>query len=229
MSLNMTTYKNKQKTSIDSTTTVYIVGNNQLQNELLRSFLESQDGYACASKTEFETEILEHISNDGHIILLFDSYSMFVHLLNKNNQLGLEIRQGRCHPILFNIEENQGIEKKAIYCGIRGAFYNNEPKDNIIKGLSAVLNGELWFPRKVISDYILTERNKCIEDDCVFFKITLRERQVLIELSKGASNQEIAENLFISMHTVKTHIYNCYRKIGVSNRMQATAWTLRNL
>jgi LuxR family transcriptional regulator, maltose regulon positive regulatory protein len=50
-----------------------------------------------------------------------------------------------------------------------------------------------------------------------------REREVVLLIADGLSNQEIAERLFISVATVKTHINNIFNKLGVSNRMQAIA------
>jgi LuxR family transcriptional regulator, positive regulator of biofilm formation len=226
--MKMNTLGHDGGSAFDSTTMVYIIGKNQLQNDLLQSFIESQECFACASETELRAEILK-MNDEGHLILILDSSMADVHFLNKNGNLTRAIRQSHCHPILFNVKADQGIEKKAIQCGIKGVFYCNDPKEHLIKGLHAVLAGELWFPRKVISDYILTEEKHRLEDDGGFPQVTLRERQILAELSKGASNQEIADNLHISQHTVKTHIYNCYRKIGVSNRLQATIWASRHL
>lgn len=48
-----------------------------------------------------------------------------------------------------------------------------------------------------------------------------REMEVLELMAKGFSNQEIAENLFISIHTVKTHSSNIFSKLDVSRRVQA--------
>lgn len=45
----------------------------------------------------------------------------------------------------------------------------------------------------------------------------------------GASNIEIARLLFISENTVKTHLYNLFRKIAVKNRTQAVTWANENL
>ena len=43
------------------------------------------------------------------------------------------------------------------------------------------------------------------------------------------NSQEIADKLCISSHTVKTHIYNIFKKIGVPNRLQAALWAAKNL
>ena len=53
--------------------------------------------------------------------------------------------------------------------------------------------------------------------------LTNREIEILLILSKGLSNQEIAERLFISPETVKRHLYNIYQKFDVKNRQQAIA------
>jgi len=52
------------------------------------------------------------------------------------------------------------------------------------------------------------------------FSVTPREREVIALVITGRSNREITEELFISPDTVKKHLYNAYRKLGVSNRVQ---------
>jgi DNA-binding CsgD family transcriptional regulator len=52
--------------------------------------------------------------------------------------------------------------------------------------------------------------------------LTRREKQVIEELSKGLAYKEIAVNIFISRETVKQHLKNIYRKMGVRNRTEAT-------
>lgn len=52
--------------------------------------------------------------------------------------------------------------------------------------------------------------------------LTEREKQVIDELSKGLGYKEIAGKIFISPETVKQHLKNIYRKMGVRNRMEAS-------
>ncbi|MCI7146341.1 MAG: response regulator transcription factor [Clostridiales bacterium] len=51
------------------------------------------------------------------------------------------------------------------------------------------------------------------------YKITPREKEFIELIYKGKSNKEIAEELFLSESTVKTHIYNIFRKLDVKNRV----------
>ena len=53
------------------------------------------------------------------------------------------------------------------------------------------------------------------------FYLTERENNVLLSLSQGLTNAEIAKKLHISVHTVKAHLEAIYDKLGVGNRVQA--------
>ena len=52
------------------------------------------------------------------------------------------------------------------------------------------------------------------------YAISEREKSILVRMVEGRSNHEIKDELFISIHTVKNHIHNLYRKLGINNRSQ---------
>lgn len=56
---------------------------------------------------------------------------------------------------------------------------------------------------------------------------TERERDVLFLLLKGLNNKEISKKLFISNHTTKAHVASIYKKLGVSNRVQAAIKSMK--
>ena len=88
----------------------------------------------------------------------------------------------------------------------------------------AVLIGELWYPRHILAQFIDRKDTlpNPVDDTCVM--LTRREKEIVFKLAEGYSNLEIARHFRISPHTVKTHTYNIYKKINVSNRLQATLW-----
>ena len=59
-------------------------------------------------------------------------------------------------------------------------------------------------------------------------QLTEQERVVLTLLALGQRNASIADELFISVRTVETHVYHIFHKLGVSSRIEATLYTLRN-
>ncbi len=58
--------------------------------------------------------------------------------------------------------------------------------------------------------------------------LTKREKEILVAVASGASNEEIAQKFFISLHTAKKHLNNIYKKINVQSRLQAALWVTDN-
>jgi DNA-binding CsgD family transcriptional regulator len=59
--------------------------------------------------------------------------------------------------------------------------------------------------------------------------LTPKEIEILRMVAAGYSNSRISQELFVSLPTVKSHIYTIYRKINAPNRVQAVLWALKNL
>ncbi len=59
-------------------------------------------------------------------------------------------------------------------------------------------------------------------------ELTACEKRVLELIIEGKSNIEIAEHLYLSLSTIKTHVRNIFGKFGVNNRVQAAVFALRN-
>ncbi|MDR1530842.1 MAG: LuxR C-terminal-related transcriptional regulator [Clostridiales bacterium] len=66
----------------------------------------------------------------------------------------------------------------------------------------------------------IREEQKRLAETAKFYGLTVRETQVLEELRRGSSNKQIAERLFITDATVKFHVRNVLRKLGISDRTQ---------
>ena len=71
------------------------------------------------------------------------------------------------------------------------------------------------------------KENRSLEDNR--HSLTTREMKILQMVAAGYSNSKIADELSISPHTVKTHIYNAFKKIKAPGRLQAALWTIKNL
>jgi DNA-binding NarL/FixJ family response regulator len=62
--------------------------------------------------------------------------------------------------------------------------------------------------------------NSEIEKLTLKFKVTKREKEIIAQISLGKTNQQIADELFISLQTVKDHTHRIYKKIGVNSRIK---------
>ena len=119
----------------------------------------------------------------------------------------------------------------AVFTWLISLFLKQEQEKNIFNQLKLKQYGEeLDELKKTIEKTINSEdaignnmATKLNIDLSQLLKIALteREQEVLRELSKGITYQQIGENLFISKNTVKTHVLNIYEKLDVKNRTEA--------
>ncbi|HCE4655568.1 TPA: helix-turn-helix transcriptional regulator [Vibrio parahaemolyticus] len=135
--------------------------------------------------------------------------------------------------VLVNAEPNLRIESLLTWSNLKGLFYFEDDFDKVMMGLKGILNGENWLSRDILNQligYLLSLNNTVGELEIKLeMELTRREMQVLTALCQGGSNLDIADSLFVSEHTVKSHLYSIFRKLEVKNRMQAITWAKRNL
>jgi DNA-binding NarL/FixJ family response regulator len=130
---------------------------------------------------------------------------------------------------VYNVYPGWGIEEEALRFGIKGFFYKNDAMSLFLKGISAIFGQEVWVSREILLRTAMGGRRKkraAIQEKT---GLSVREIEILVLLSSGMQNEEIAQKLFISPNTVKTHLYNIFKKINVPNRLQATLWVAKNL
>ncbi len=133
---------------------------------------------------------------------------------------------------MLNLGYDLDTEELASWPHVKGIFGPGDSMDKVCQGLKAIIKGDNWLSRRLLDQlvnyYRGREANNIIEP-AIEVELTRREVQVLKMLKEGGSNMEIADSLFISEHTIKSHLYNIFRKLEVKNRTQATSWAKRNL
>ena len=202
---------------------IFIVGENILQNALLAAYLKDSVGAECICKTTLEGASRHKTEESVKNIVLIDCFAM-----NKDALLTLvgsdslgKVAYKR--PTLFNLHAKMSIEPTALRSGIRGFFYRDDSLAALTKGIVALFNNDYWVSRKILVDFLSGADISAIHA-IRFPNLTGRESELVTLLVQGLSNQTIADRLFISIPTVKSHLSNIYRKINVMNRLQAVCW-----
>jgi len=169
----------------------------------------------------------------GIIIIDYTSVVLTEEKLPKQTEI-----YARKHKILLvNLTKGDINEAVAIQRGCTGAIYENLRADEVIKAIYAVQQNEYWFSRKNISIALsnilqhgsASKESQLTQEQLMTVKsLTRREKAIVSLVCKGASNNDIAESLFISCHTVKTHIYSAFRKTQCKNRVELIYWAMKN-
>ena len=123
--------------------------------------------------------------------------------------------------------------------GARGFLLREHLDADLIKCIRVVARGELWLSTNMIGrvfDELL--RRECVKKHLVksspnshqlakMKDVSRREMEVRALISESMTNEEIAQKLFLSAKTVKTHIRNIFEKTGIRNRVEAVLLYIR--
>lgn len=212
---------------------VLILGPLNLQNEFLHYVINKEIKASCTiydqdlnAFPECVDENLVDLNAKTTMIFIDSADQSFEKILK---DIITNPHLSNCIIALFNLRENVGIEKKALSRQIRGFFYKDDHFEVFLKGIRSILRGEVWISREILLKYVLDsfeEKKMAIQEKTT---LTQREMEILGLVSMGSTNDEIADKMFISSNTVKTHLYNIFKKINVPNRLQAALWAAQNL
>ena len=210
---------------------IYIIGPRRLQNELLAGFLENRTGVVCHSiGTPSELPMNPGYFNSPSGIILWDCQDRTLDRCLPEIESNYASLFKQFHMVLINVNPVQKMEDQGLELGVRGFFYSQDPIERLPKVISAVLEGELWVSREMLTkSFLKGDRGDRRIRMRKANPLTTREVEILSLVSAGAKNEEIADELCISPNTVKTHVYNIFKKINVPNRLQAALWAVKHL
>jgi len=207
-----------------SNITICVVGPNKHQNKIMAAFLRRSTEATCLVGGD-DCKLPGKAGGKPRIIL-WDCQ-------DRGSECFSEF-ETRCDSIpnqdivvFMDVKPGLGIEADAIHKGVRGFFYESDPLETLATCLQAVFVGQLWFPRKILTRVIHQYSSRFSKK--VGDLLSPRESEVLNYVLVGASNREIAEKLFISPGTIKSHTSHINNKIGAPNRFQAILWAAQNL
>lgn len=133
-----------------------------------------------------------------------------------------------CSVALINVSIKQDIRRALKWPVLHGIFTEDQDDSLLSKGLNELLAGRFWFSRDQMNLMAAFREKPRQPSSKPAEALSPREMEVLDLTAKGKSNADIARELFLSEHTVKTHLYNLFRKLGVANRTQAVHWYQEN-
>ena len=205
-----------------------MVGPDNFLNELIANTVREEVGIPCVTTTELDFNFLMDRADDrpNRWLVLIDERELDLHSTGYGLTIDTETEERDCSLALFNVSPDHKLPKKLFDLGVKGLFFKSDHRSTLIKGIPAILSGDLWFPRDALLEWLQTDDSP---ENLYKNSITPREKEILLLISAGSSNDKIAEELYISPHTVKNHITRIYGKINARNRLQAAIWAAAHL
>jgi len=142
----------------------------------------------------------------------------------------LEKKDIKYQPMFLGTVPSHEEVVSLINYGMRGYFDLNDSSDQLAEAIRIIHKGDIWLPRDKMSsimDKIISVVGRDLKERTLD-QLTPTEFQVLRLIGQGKSNDEIAEAMFISKNTVRSHIKSIYAKLNTHSRLQLALYAINS-
>lgn len=200
--------------------TILIADDHPLFRKGMRTLLESFSEFQVVGETATGKEAVETAVALQPDVVLMDLQMPDGTGLTATRELR-KISPGIRVLVVTLFEDDESIFT-ALQAGAHGYILKDAEEEEMIRAIKSVGDGQAIFSPSIavrLMDYFSTTRSQIPKE--VFPELTNREREILTLISHGQSNAAIAEQLTISVKTVRNHVSNIFNKLQVADRAQA--------
>ena len=205
---------------------VAVVDDQALVRSGFAMILDNEDDIAVVAEASTGLEAIEIAAAERPDILLMD--------IRMPEMDGLEATRSILNDadwpvriiVLTTFDPDEYIYQ-ALRAGASGFLLKDTPPEELVAAIRAVAAGGALLSPSITRRLIGRFANRLAADteqSSALASLTQREREVLAALAKGLSNAEVAETLFVSATTVKSHVSNILSKLGLRDRAQAVVF-----
>lgn len=204
---------------------VMIADDHKMIREGIKSLIEFEGDIKVTAEANDGEECLNCLKTTKPDVLLLD--------INMPKKNGLEVLEElkktnmKTKVLLLTVHNEIEYLVRAVDIGVDGYVLKDSDSAELIKAIVEVNKGATYIQPTLIP-YLNSRLINRDSDKDKMELLTNREKEVLVQLTNGLFNKEIAGNLKISERTVKNHISNIFKKIEVSDRTQAAVFAIKN-
>jgi DNA-binding NarL/FixJ family response regulator len=207
-------------------TRLVIVDDQALVRAGLRLILESEPGFEVVGEAADGAEALAIIVARRADVVLMDVRMPGVDGLEATRRLRSE------HPepppvLILTTFEDDDVLWGAIDAGASGFVLKDTPADDLIAAIRITRIGGSWLDPRVTPRLLTRLRARPLQDNAAIGQLSAREMEVLRLMAAGATNGEIAAQLYLAERTVKSHVGSIFTKLGARDRTAAILYAYR--
>ncbi|MCQ2604968.1 MAG: response regulator transcription factor [Bacteroidales bacterium] len=202
---------------------IHLVDDHSLFREGLKFLLSNCDFIANIEESENGKIFLEKLNTNVPDVVLMDIQMLEIDGITAS-KLAL-MKYPNLKIIALSMYAEEEYYSKMIDVGVRGFLLKNSQFEDVQKAILDVYEGDNYFSQEIL-DRIMANMSKKVESPTI--DLTDREVEVLYNICKGLSNQEIADVLFISKRTVDKHRENLLLKTEAKNTAGLVVYAIKN-
>jgi DNA-binding NarL/FixJ family response regulator len=206
---------------------IIIVDDHEVVRLGLKALLERHPQFDIVGEASTAREALEQVSRQRPDVVLMD--------IRLPGMSGIEA----CEEITKNYPETKVVmltsyaEDEMLFSAIRagasGYVLKQIGGEDLVKAIESVGRGEAMLD-SAVTQRVFQEVRKAVRDEeaSAFANLSQQEKHVLLLVSEGKTNREIAKLLFLGEGTVRNYVSSILSKLGVSNRAEAAAYAVEH-
>jgi NarL family two-component system response regulator LiaR len=193
---------------------IIIIEDDALYNQTLRKIIDHEDGMTCVAQCYSYEDAVDQLKALNPHVALVD--------IRLENKSGIEVMEAvagfglQTQYIICSLSEDDRNIVSALRRGASGYLVKGESMEKIVASIREVYRGGVPFSSKVARKVL-----KQFSPKETFHELTKTEQEVILLVSQGLTYQEIAKKQYVSLDTVRKHLANIYRKLGVNNKVEA--------
>jgi len=204
---------------------VLIVDDHALVRSGLRSLLETADDIKVVGETGSGEEAFEYVRESPPDVVMMDINMPGIGGIEATRKI--ERLNHSVSVIAVTMLNEEPFPSHLLDAGARGYISKGSDPQEVFDAIYAVTSGKHYISTDVARKISLA--NLLNKGECsAISRLTPREIQIMMMITQGMSNQEIADQLFLSPKTVSTYKHRLYEKLGVSNDVALTHYAIRH-
>jgi DNA-binding NarL/FixJ family response regulator len=209
---------------------VIIAGNNYLLKAGMEALMEKSNDFTLVAQASNEEELLNSVSESKANVLIIDlsTITYSPELVNK-----LKKAEPAINILAINNHQPRHFISKALEHGITSYLMLHCDKEEITEAIYKTALGERFLCGQIVEILIGGSKNHTNDANCPLYSycggvnLSDREMEIIKCVAEGYSNQEIADKLFLSVHTITTHRKNIMNKLGINNTARLVMYAVR--
>ncbi|QTJ44715.1 response regulator transcription factor [Dolosigranulum pigrum] len=201
-----------------------LVDDHQMVRLGLSSYFSIQDDMEVIGEAEDGQEGVEQALSLRPDVILMDLVMDGMDGIEATKEILVQWPEAKIIIVTSFIDDEKVFP--AMEAGASGYMLKTSSASEIADAIRSAYEGDTVFEEEVTQKII--ERNHMPQEYLLHDDLTNRETEILQLIAQGLSNQEIADECFITLKTVKTHVSNILSKLDVSDRTQATIYAFKH-
>jgi len=206
-------------------TRVLLIDDHHIFNDGLKRLVDEQPGFMVCGQVYHSNDIFVNINTRRPDLILLD--------INLQGVNGIDIGKKitgmfpAVKIIVLTMYNQPKLLEECRNAGLHGYLLKDATTAKLLEGIKAVLSGGLYFDKN-ISIISAGVDSPFVDSFAQRLNLTFREIEIIRHIKSGLTNEEIADQLHLSIFTIKTHRKNIHFKLGLSNVAQLIEFASKN-